>query len=722
MLRILTAPLHLPRLLFEQIRTLPPQTLHLFEAVLVGVFFIQGLRYLIGILYAHVSSAALVSVLPPDTVDPAARGLVDPSTVTGEIGFLGFMVGLPILALLLGRIRWMFLFAILLVAIGRAFMVLPGAPLSPAIGASLAMGGGLLYIALVIMQRMWVLPYLFILSLSIDQLFRAAGDTLDVSWSTSYATPQTILSIIAVLLGIINIVQARRSSDSSTERPTSTRGLLSFWSGIGLGALLFLQLSLLGLPNAVAGRADVDYTIFVPVILAATLLPLIPWIRGRARLFIGYFDSGTRGWVWLLILALAIVIGLRVRNISLGQIGVLPLGGAALIVGQFAANLIWWWLARPKAERERNFTGLWVVAAIFTFGLLATFDFFTYEYAFVRNFSPDFDILNNFLTPLLRGFRGMGLVVLLLAVFLASLPMLQTQRRIPWNTERGLYSLLGLIVTIGLSVAGIILASPPQIFGVRDTETIRIGTYNIHAGYSEFFDFDLSAIAETIDRSGANVVLLQEVEIGRMTSFGVDQALWLGRRLGMDVRFFPTVEGMQGLAVLSDIEIVFDDGVLLTSIGHQTGLQRVQVSPDEGVITIYNTWLSPLLVDANGGRLLEEQEQDQVLQIREIRTTIARQNPRGLGRTVLGGTFNNVPDSPLIRNEIANIPTAENPTFIDAFDGQPFELSITLDRTGLPPARIDYIWLSTLVNIQTGVMFTDASDHFMPIVEVLIVR
>ena len=38
----------------------------------------------------------------------------------------------------------------------------------------------------------------------------------------------------------------------------------------------------------------------------------------------------------------------------------------------------------------------------------------------------------------------------------------------------------------------------------------------------------------------------------------------------MDRRFYPTNEGLQGLAVLSNVQIVYDDGTLLTSTGNQS--------------------------------------------------------------------------------------------------------------------------------------------------------
>ncbi|MFN8447934.1 MAG: hypothetical protein U0521_04940 [Anaerolineae bacterium] len=60
----------------------------------------------------------------------------------------------------------------------------------------------------------------------------------------------------------------------------------------------------------------------------------------------------------------------------------------------------------------------------------------SYEYAFVRDLTGNFTFLNTVIPPLLRGFRGFGLPLILLALFLASLPMIQTQRRVPWNGTR----------------------------------------------------------------------------------------------------------------------------------------------------------------------------------------------------------------------------------------------------------------------------------------------
>lgn len=678
--------------------------LHTVEAAMVGVFFVSALRFLIGMVYSRIGGASITLSVDPASIPDNIPGIVDTAVVQGEISFLIYMIALPLLTLVLGRFRWMLVVAVVIAAAGRA-LLLGSTAITPTTGAAMAVGGSLLYLALLVRHRPSVIPYFFIFGFGIDQLFRAAGNTLDPSWSASYLNTQIIISIIVVVFALLAYISTLRQGRSE-EAALPERGLLPFWGGIGFGGLMFLDLSLLALPNALAGRAGVDYTTFAPFLALATMLPLIPWVRKQARGFIGLFDGSVRGWAWLLLVALLIVFGTRFQGL---------IAGAALVIAQFAVSMMWWWLVRPQAEKERNLGGLWLVMGTVLFLLLVGADNFTYEYAFVRNMAGDFSFLNDIIPPFLRGFRGMGLGILLVAVFLAALPMVRTQRRIPWMSGTAAASLFGLLVAAGVSVGVAYAARPPLIAGVRNEPNIRIGTYNIHGGFNEFYYFDLEAIARTIQRSGANTILLQQVETGRLTSFGVDQSLWLARRLGMDRRFFPTNEGLQGLATLSNIEIVYDDGNLLTSRSNQTGLQRVQIRPDAGVITLYNTWLS-FLLETGDGQTIEQQEQDQQQQLNEIFAIISAHYPDGnLGRVVLGGTFNNIPSSQLYSQMRAA-------GFTDPFAGLPIELSATFVRTTYPPTRLDYLWLRSLDSIQAGVIDTNASDHRMAVVEVQIAR
>ena len=99
------------------------QQLQIFEAGLIGIFFVQAVRLLIGLLYSRFASAALVSALDPATIDRALPGIVEPSTLTSEISFLVYILALPLLSILLGRVRWLMLVGVVTVAIGRALMV-----------------------------------------------------------------------------------------------------------------------------------------------------------------------------------------------------------------------------------------------------------------------------------------------------------------------------------------------------------------------------------------------------------------------------------------------------------------------------------------------------------------------------------------------------------------------------------------------------------------------
>ncbi|MDX1994165.1 MAG: endonuclease/exonuclease/phosphatase family protein [bacterium] len=698
--------------------SLRPQPLYILEAAFIGTFFIQALRFLIGMLYSRIASASQYPAVAPLLGSEPIPGLIDPQAVSGEITFLMYMIGLPLITLLIGRARWLLLIGAGMAAIGRYFMTANVATFSSTMGAALTVGGGLFYLALLVRHRPQTIPYFFMFSLAVDQLFRAAGNTLDPSWSAStivfqtatsaltYGTLQVILSVVTIVLSLLTLflqAQQRRRGDKTPPH----YGLFTVWSGIGLGGLLYIELALLALPNSMIARAETSYRpypVLVPLAIAATLLPLVPWVRVRAREFISLFDNTLRGWAWMLLVALLVVIGTRV--------GDLP-GLGAFVAAQFAMNMMWWWLPRPQAQKELNFSALWLFVGVVVFALLIVGDIFTFEYAFVRDLAAPLTFLNNIVPPLLRGFRGMGLGVLLLAILLAALPMVQTRRRIPWPSGGAGQSFAALVLIGAMGLAGAFLARPPQVQGLTNPELVRLGSYNIHAGYSEFWNYDLEAIADVIAESGANVVLVQEIETGRLTSFGVDQVLWLARRLGMDARYYGTNESLQGLAVLSRIEIVFSTGYPLPSVGTQTGVQWVQVRPDDAPINIFNTWLG-VLVDTGGSRTTAEQEAEQQEQLSEIFALLRTEFPGdqlGRTRTVIGGTFNNVPDSSLIQRLRASGLT-------DPFAGAPVDLSMTFVRTG-QRARLDYLWLTTTLPLEGADVVPRApSDHRLVVVEV----
>jgi len=423
----------------------------------------------------------------------------------------------------------------------------------------------------------------------------------------------------------------------------------------------------------------------------------VPESRDLARRLLTLVDAQWRGWFWLIFISLLVVIGNRFSG---------PAAAVALIAAQFLLTLNLWWIARPVTREERDITGVALVAAFAVLALLFGADFFTYEYAYVRDFAGGLAGLSR----LLRAMRGLGLGVMLVAIALTAIPLMDARRRIPWQRAKTTETIAGLGAVFASAVVVTLAVLPPAAPEMTNVDRMRVATYNIHGGYSLYFDYSLAEMADTIWESGADVVLLQEVDAGRLVSYGVDQALWLGRRLGMEARFFPTNESLQGLAVLSRVPITLETGALLTSQGMQTGVQRVQVRPDEGVLDVYNTWLG--LLYSREASTLELQQQDQWLQLQEVLGQIGTDHPGGVvGRVILGGTFNNTPDSALY-DRLVEV------GFSDPFDGLAADRSATLLHGEALHVRFDYLWLRNVLPIGRAILASDASDHRLAVVEI----
>src|SRR5262249_17339094 len=206
------------------------------------------------------------------------------------------------------------------------------------------------------------------------------------------------------------------------------------------------------------------------------------------------------------------------------------------------------------------------------------------------------------------------------------------------------------------------------------------------------------------------VVLLQEVDAGRLTSFGVDQPAWLARQLNMQVDFFPTNEGLQGLAVLTRLPIELEQGSLLSGQGKQTGVPFLLLrTPKQNTLDIYNTQLSLLVRSSD--QSLESQEQDQTRQIQEI-FSLMEQNDTNLSNWIIvGGTFNHLPNSDIYQYMIQR-------GFKDPFAGYPEEKAVTLKLVNDGTARVDYLWARNAPLARAGIVPLKESTHNMAVIDI----
>jgi hypothetical protein len=116
----------------------------------------------------------------------------------------------------------------------------------------------------------------------------------------------------------------------------------------------------------------------------------------------------------------------------------------------------------------------------------------------------------------------------------------------------------------------------------RDATTIRIVTYNVHSCVGMDGVLSPERIARVIARHDPDVVALQELDVGRPRSGGVDQAREIARHLEMDLQFHPTIavaEERFGDAVLSRLPMQEVRSGLLPGLSGLSGLPARWLEP-----------------------------------------------------------------------------------------------------------------------------------------------
>jgi endonuclease/exonuclease/phosphatase family metal-dependent hydrolase len=219
----------------------------------------------------------------------------------------------------------------------------------------------------------------------------------------------------------------------------------------------------------------------------------------------------------------------------------------------------------------------------------------------------------------------------------------------------------------------------------EESSTVIAATYNIHYGYDSAWNYSLADQANTIEKSGADIIFLQEVDAGRITSLNVDNAFWLADRLGMQAFFAPALEGLSGVAILTSLPVVASDWRMLPSDLEQTAIVHTSLLWNGSHVDAYGVWLG-----------LEQQER--LNQIDTVLDTIGDSN-----LVIMGGDMNCEPLS-------AEYLAIDQAGFTDPF--------VETGNTGAlsnpsinPDSRIDYVWTRGLESTQSSVSDSLASDH-----------
>ena len=123
---------------------------------------------------------------------------------------------------------------------------------------------------------------------------------------------------------------------------------------------------------------------------------------------------------------------------------------------------------------------------------------------------------------------------------------------------------------------------------------LKVLTYNVHGCVGSDLKLDPGRIAEVIKSCGADVVSLQEVDVGRARSGGVDQAAFIASHLRMNARFHPAVhhaEEKYGDAILTALPMRTVKVGRLPGAGEPRGAIWTEIEFEGRPIFVFNTHL-----------------------------------------------------------------------------------------------------------------------------------
>ena len=597
-----------------------------FLMISITLFFLQGLRTvfssLFGIIYDQV--------------------LVGPVTIWLGTSSLLVLVALIAPTFIPERFeKGVLPIAIVVGVLARLAMTLPSTEVRYWSALAVLFAGALfLRVMLERMPREAIIAILG--ALIAGQLLRNLGTTYDLSLRPGWLPVQFIWSVllIAALIGWKETIPAEVSSPS-------------WLVGLAFGAFLFLEISLLSLPNGISRWTDGSYLLLVPALLAVTVLPLVPGVWEGTQIWLG-INLAPR-----VLVALALIAGLTVGYFRAG-----PLAGLALLLAQ--AALLLSMAVLFGVERSGGRARLWLPLGFMFFLLLNYFNAFAFTYPYT-----------------LPAMRGLGWTVYLIGAAVVSAALLVAPRAL--ELIRPPATLLAVLGGIAL-VASAFAALPRPQRSVQSKGALSVATYNIHYGYDQDWNFTLDQQAEAIRESGADVVALQEVDAGRLTSYSVDDALYLARRLGMQAAYLPTIEHLTGIALLYRGSQVPVTSRLLTSSEEQTGIIGVDLLLGEGRVSAYGVWIG--LDPEEAARQVEE-----ALEFIGDRSVVA-----------FAGDFNlEHGDSPVERIMAAG--------FIDPFQALGMDPPPPTAPAIEPTKQIDFVWLRGLAPNTARVSLSLASDH-----------
>ncbi len=253
------------------------------------------------------------------------------------------------------------------------------------------------------------------------------------------------------------------------------------------------------------------------------------------------------------------------------------------------------------------------------------------------------------------------------------------------------------------------LVATARPFAKPRTGTLRVMTYNVHSCVGMDGKLSPERIARVISQCDADVVALQELDVGRRRTRAINQAHAIARELKMEFHFHPAIslaEELYGDAVLSRYPLR-----LVRAGGLPTLPDRSDLEPRGALwVAIEFAGQEVQLINTHLG--LEGPERLQQVKALLGPDWLAHADCRG--PTILCGDLNALPSSLVCRQLKTRLEDAQ----LQLADHRPKQTFFTR----LPVGRIDHVFVSdelkvTAVEVPRTDLIRRASDHLPVIVE-----
>jgi endonuclease/exonuclease/phosphatase family metal-dependent hydrolase len=267
------------------------------------------------------------------------------------------------------------------------------------------------------------------------------------------------------------------------------------------------------------------------------------------------------------------------------------------------------------------------------------------------------------------------------------------------STSRDILRASSVGVSCASVFAAFLIGCSPNSMHTKPA-SLRVMTYNIHHGEGVDGKVDLLRIAELIQREGADIVALQEVDKGVSRTARRDLPSELAALTEMACVFgnnFPYQGGEYGNAVLTRFPVV-----------------RVTNTPYPMLRADEQRGLLQLILDVRGRELVfmnthldyQSDDGERWSNVGAIETRMKSYAGRPI---ILCGDFNTTPESRVCHRLSERL----DDTWARVGQGDGFTIPAQQ-----PTQRIDYIWITkdkSLVPLRVWVPQSDASDH-LPVV------